>query len=292
MIKMLKRKIDDIYYISDDDDGNEQNDIGDGKYNDVLLATKKGKEHSQLMKMIMLEKYYAEVNRILNEEPNIFDITLKNPFTLLLTGKSGCGKTFWLMKLLSKWKTVTNDHKGKLLKNILWFYGIEQKELFDKLKNEFGENHIEFIKGLNKEKLEQAENGIIVLDDLMSEMRNDTDVAQLFTKCSHHKTVTVFILWQTPFPQGKTTKEIATNVDYQVVFNNERQKSQLTTLCQQMTSSAQKGRELFNKIQKYFDNNKESYPNVLMNFKSGDEKKINYLINFLSDDKKKPCEEL
>ncbi len=291
----------DIYLPEDNDgfidDGNEITPLDNSTLSGLGHEINKQNPESlekdhDLKRGMLLDKYYAELNSVLSEKPEIIDVRLNNPFTVLLTGKSGCGKTYWLVEFLRKWKELTDDSKGKLLKKILCFYGVEQPKEFDKLKTEFGSSHIEFIAGLDMKKLQEASDCIIILDDLMSNKKNDNDVAQLFTKSSHHKSVTVFILWQSPFPQGKITKEIATNADYQVLFNNERQSNHLRCLCQQMTATQEAGSELFKKILQYFDRNINDYPYVFMNFKPGKERKIKCLINFLSNDEKKPCQEL
>ena len=208
----------------------------------------------------------------------------------MLTGKSGCGKTVWVENLLNKWKQVTDDEAGKFLKKILWFYGAEQTDLFDRLKKKFGKEHIEFIDGIDEKRLAEARDCIVIMDDLMSEMRNNVAVAELFTKSSHHKTISACILWQSPFPQGKTTREIATNADYQVIFNNERECKQLKVLCQQMESGP-KAIEIHAKMHSHFQENIKNWPNIFINFRPSDKLKIKYLINFPFQ-ANKPCMEL
>ena len=178
-----------------------------------------------------------------------------------------------------------------MLKRILWFYGAEQVTLFEKLKHKFGKEHIEFISGIDEKRLTEARDCIVIMDDLMSEMRNNKVIAELFTKCSHHKSLSVCILWQSVFPQGKLTREISTNADYQVIFNNEREGNQLRFLCHQMEGGKLKAKEVYSKMQKYFHENIANWPSIFINFKPSDQRKIKYLINFPFESNK-PCMEL
>ena len=56
--------------------------------------------------------------------------------------------------------------------------------------------------------------GLLVLDDLMEEGRNDKRVLDLFTKHLHHQNMTVIYLCQDMFPPGKYTKSISQNAHY------------------------------------------------------------------------------
>ena len=64
--------------------------------------------------------------------------------------------------------------------------------------------------------------GLLVLDDLMKEGRNDKRVLDLFTKYSHHQNVTVIYLCQNMFPPGKYAKSISRNAHYIAAFKNPR----------------------------------------------------------------------
>ena len=196
---MSKRRLEQEIYLPESDDNeceeiitpdkisrkHTQIDIyGRGEHENRALYKNTAMNLANIDNTIELEKPNAEIERIL-KEPEIIDVQLQNPFTILLTGKSGCGKTVWVENLLNKWKQVTDDEAGKFLKIILWFYGAEQTDLFDRLKNKFGKEHIEFIEGIDEKCLAEVTNCIVIMDDLMSEMRNNVAVAELFTKSSH-----------------------------------------------------------------------------------------------------------
>ena len=64
-----------------------------------------------------------------------YDIRFKTPFSLILSGASGSGKTTWLEHFLSIFDKIT-DGKGKYEK-LLWFSGTNQPDLFKRIKSNF-----------------------------------------------------------------------------------------------------------------------------------------------------------
>ena len=59
-----------------------------------------------------------------------------------------------------------------------------------------------------------------MFDDLMTEAKCDQRIADLFTKGSHHRNISVVYLTQNLFPQGKACRDIILNTQYMVLFNN------------------------------------------------------------------------
>ena len=49
------------------------------------------------------------------------------------------------------------------------------------------------------------------IDDLMTEAKCDQRIADLFTKGSHHRNISIVYLTQNVFPQGKACRDIALN---------------------------------------------------------------------------------
>jgi len=81
---------------------------------------------------------------------------------------------------------------------------------------------------------------LIVLDDLMLDSANK-QVCELFTKGSHHRNLSIILLTQNVFHQGKFSRDISLNCKYLVLFKNPRDKSQIFPLARQLYPENIKG---------------------------------------------------
>ena len=61
---------------------------------------------------------------------------------------------------------------------------------------------------------------LIVLDDLMAQSGGDKRIANLFTKGSHHRNLSVIYIVQNIFHQGTETRNISLNTHYIVLFKS------------------------------------------------------------------------
>ncbi len=158
------------------------------------------------------------------------DLRLKSPFTCIVAASTGSGKTVFVKKLLENADSMIHPRPSK----ILWCFSQYQKayaELSQSLP------HIRFIKGLPERVIDifdPSENNLIVIDDLMSESGDNIELANLFTKGSHHMNLSVIFITQNLFHQGKQMRTISLNSQYLVLFRNPRDKSQITHLAKQM----------------------------------------------------------
>ena len=57
----------------------------------------------------------------------IYDLRLVWPYSLLLCGPTGCGKTTWIVELLKSHEELCTHTPKKLI----WIYGVEQPDLFN-----------------------------------------------------------------------------------------------------------------------------------------------------------------
>ncbi|KAL9973651.1 hypothetical protein ACROYT_G020132 [Oculina patagonica] len=157
---------------------------------------------------------------------------LGHPFTCMVAGMTGSGKTLWVKSLLQQ------AHKTIHLppERIVWCYSQWQPAYSELLMTIPG---IEFSKGI-PETLEQDFyfdvniRNLIVIDDQMIEAGSDNRVVNLFTKGSHHRNLSVIYIVQNLFHQGKGTRSISLNSHYLVLFKNPRDKLQILTLAKQM----------------------------------------------------------
>ena len=149
-------------------------------------------------------------------------LPLKHPFTSLISGATGSGKTQFTLKLIKHASKVINPIPEK----IIWCYGVYQ--------NAFRElPHVEFHEGIpDLAMFDGQKRTLLIIDDLMHE--TDDRVTKIFTKISHHKDVSVVYLTQNLFFGGKENRTIALNAQYFVIFKNPRDSTQIANLSRQM----------------------------------------------------------
>lgn len=148
-----------------------------------------------------------------------------HPFTMIIAGPSGCGKTTFVCNIIQQHFKLIQPNITK----IVWC----NPELAAVPKNMTFEN-IEFLNNIPENiNNENNDNILVVLDDLMLETYNK-QVCELFTKGSHHKNLSIILLIQNIFHQGKYCRDISLNAKYLVLFKNPRDKSQITPLARQI----------------------------------------------------------
>ena len=64
----------------------------------------------------------------------------------------------------------------------------------------------------------------------MTEAKCDQRIADVFTKGSHHRNISIMYLTQNVFPQGRACRDIASNTQYLVLFNDPIDRQQVATL--------------------------------------------------------------
>lgn len=147
----------------------------------------------------------------------------KSPSTCMISGPTGCGKTYLLLNIL-KHAHIFDESPVR----IIWCYSIYQ-EIFTEYKDA-----IEFHEGLCDIKSLQNIPGhkIIILDDLMNKLNED--VAETFTVFSHHLNITVFFITQNIFHKNKYMRDVSLNTQYLILFGQRRDASQVSVLATQM----------------------------------------------------------
>jgi len=86
-----------------------------------------------------------------------------------------------------------------------------------------------------------ANNGprLVVLDDLLNEAYS-SEMCDLFTKGSHHRDISVILITQNLFHQGRFSRDISLNTNYLVVLKNVREKNQFAYLARQVCTEDSK----------------------------------------------------
>jgi hypothetical protein len=147
----------------------------------------------------------------------------RHPFTCLVSGPTQCGKTTFTLRLLENIEQLVTPVPTR----ILWCKGEDQPL-------EVPEN-VELHDGLQIiEEIDGSEPTLLILDDLMQEAGNETEVVNLFTKGSHHRNLSVIMLIQNMFHRGKFAHTMSLNTHYMVLFKNPRDAGQIRVLAGQL----------------------------------------------------------
>ena len=156
----------------------------------------------------------------------------KHPFTCMVAGMTGSGKTVWVQSLLTQAYRMINLPPEK----IVWCYSQWQPAYMEMLVTI---PNIEFVKGIPTALGKDAyfsvnKRNLIVFDDQMIDTGKDPRIVNLFTRGSHHRNLSVIYIVQNVFHQGKGSRSISLNSHYLVLFKNPRDKLQVLILAKQM----------------------------------------------------------
>lgn len=176
------------------------------------------------------------------------DVRWKHPWTSIVCGPTGCGKTVFVKAFLRHLSLVSDVCFERIL-----FYYAEWQEAYRRLqydtrvkeqpwgctntKTAKKKNIIEFREGLPRP--EDYSNDplspkLVIIDDLMRESSSCDAIVDLFTKGSHHKNLSVILISQNLFHQGRGQRDISLNANYIVVFKNPRDRAQIRHLARQV----------------------------------------------------------
>ena len=144
---------------------------------------------------------------------SIFYLKLKNimfrtPFTAIISGATGTGKTKWLTKLIDNINELTD------ITHVLYCYSEFDDDIL-KLK----EKGVEVFHGIptKEDILSRPQGTLIILDDLIGEI-NPEFLNTLYTKGSHHWNVSVILVTQNLYDKNIKTARI--NSHYIILMKN------------------------------------------------------------------------
>lgn len=146
------------------------------------------------------------------------------PFTLILSGATGSGKTQWLLRFIKHNQELIDPPPKKLL----YCYS-EINDSVLKLKQQ----GIETFNGLPSEEIIKSQEKplLLILDDLMLNANNEfLDV--LFTRGSHNWNTSVIFVTQSIF--GRDIRTARANAHYLVQMRNPSAQLQIRTIGQQL----------------------------------------------------------
>ena len=130
-----------------------------------------------------------------------FNSYLHHPFTMLIAGPTGSGKTVWVQKLLESPEKFSSPRPQK----ITYCYG-EYQPIFSTFKN------TTFIQGLPDDvmaRFDGTQPEWLIIDDLMLESANSKMISEIFTKGSHHRNLSIILIVQNLFMRGTESRNIS-----------------------------------------------------------------------------------
>lgn len=155
----------------------------------------------------------------------MMDPRWKHPFTALICGPTGCGKSQFVTRFMEHLPELVDTP----IEEVIWCYS-EWQNLYDKNVNPI----VKFHEGLPQleDFSRKAVPRLVIIDDMMREA--DERVVDLFTKGSHHRNLSVMFVSQNVFHQGKGQRDISLNAHYLVCFKNPRDRAQIGYLSRQV----------------------------------------------------------
>ena len=149
-------------------------------------------------------------------------LQLQHPFTAIISGPTSSGKSYFTLKLIKDATEIISPPPEE----IVWCYGIYQNE-FANISN------VRFVEGVpDMNDFDGSKRTLLIIDDLMHEA--DGRVAQIFTRGSHHRNISVLFLTQNLFHSTKHNRTMNLNSQYIIMFKNPRDVGQITYLGRQM----------------------------------------------------------
>jgi hypothetical protein len=158
-------------------------------------------------------------------------LQFKHPFTCLIAGPNGSGKTHLVRNILNSFNVLFYNVNTPVLK-VLWSYGQWQPLINFYISDSV---IVKTNEGIPSEKIiNEFKPNIIVLDDLLTEFekQKNKNVENLFIKKSHHLNISVIFVVQNLF--YKSIRTISLNSHYIIVLKNPRDPNQVWNLAKQI----------------------------------------------------------
>ena len=129
----------------------------------------------------------AEIEDIEENVKKTYDPRLVWPYSLLLCGPTGCGKTTWIVELLKSHEELCTHMPKKLI----WIYGVEQPDPFKTIKEIWAPRQCEFVEGFPEDLMSRLEKtndrgSLCIFDDVMNEVSSNATILKLFTRGRSH----------------------------------------------------------------------------------------------------------
>lgn len=149
-------------------------------------------------------------------------------YTNIILGPSNSGKTYLIRELIENATRVLSTPPSECY----FYYGCDQP-VYAEIKSNFP---IHFIEGVPSwsELPKDKKPRLLIIDDGMSSLADSSEIADIFTKYSHHFNYSILIVTQNLFLKGKHFRTISLNCQYLFLLNSIRDTGTIRTLSTQM----------------------------------------------------------
>ena len=145
---------------------------------------------------------------------------------MIVSGPTMCGKSTFVHSMLADKQLFSAP-----VVRVYWYFGQEADVLL-------GKDYILKV-GLPESFADIESNSVIVLDDLMQELKDHPGVSNLFTKLVHHKNLFVINITKNFFLRSNETRTRRLNAQYLVLFKNPSDATQIAVIGRQMYPTTQ-----------------------------------------------------
>jgi len=129
------------------------------------------------------------------------DLKFRHPFSCIVSGLSGSGKTSFVIRFLENLRHLCTE--PKFAGGVVWCYGEKSAVPSDLPAN------IRIHEGVPEDfGSANSEPSRVILDDLLTDVYSK-QVCELFTRGSHHRNISVIIITQKLFHQGRFCRDIS-----------------------------------------------------------------------------------
>lgn len=201
--------------------------------------------------------------------------TFLHPFTSIISGPTGCGKTSLVKEILLNCTKMISPQPDV----IIYCYSRFQPA-FSQLQENFNNSTVLLIfkEGLPVlDELDSSKNTLVIIDDLMADVEKNKDMLKLFTVDSHHKNISTIFINQNFFSNGRNMRTISLNSHYLVLFNNPRDSSQIGHLARQIYP-----KNALHLVDSYEDICKKPYGYLFIDLKQGTDRRVRVRTDILS----------
>jgi hypothetical protein len=159
------------------------------------------------------------------------DLRFQHPFTCIVAGPTKAGKTQWVKKFMENCECLVHPSPVEI-----YFAYSEWQPAYGTFPNVVQLS--EGVPDLGLLKTTPNIPKLLILDDLMQEMKGDKQLTQLFTRGSHHWSLSCIHIVQNVFFEGLRTSRV--NAQYLVLLKNPSDKLQAMNLAKQVYPGMQK----------------------------------------------------